>query len=76
LEIVLQRINKLELVKRVIELEKEGWECLIPIQQVRNLHKCWVYREKGLHQNDKRAYNRFSEVSEYTLYKTKMRKDF
>lgn len=74
MDIHLQRINKLELVRRVIELEKEGWECLVPIQLVSNLHKCWTFKEKGLRQNDIRAYNKYGGVNEYKIYKTVMRK--
>jgi hypothetical protein len=76
LEIVLQRINKLELVKRVIELEKEGWEPSCQIKQVSDFRLEFTYKEKGITQNDKRSYNRFSEASQYTVWKIKMRKDF
>lgn len=74
LDITLQRIKKIELVRAVIELEKRGWTCLIPIRAVTGLRKEFTYKEKGIVQNDKRSYNRFSEASEFTVYKTVMRK--
>lgn len=74
MDITLQRIRKIELVRAVIELEKRGWECLTPIKAVTGLRKEFTYKEKGLKQVDKRSYNRFSEASEYTMWKTVMRK--
>jgi hypothetical protein len=61
-------------VKAVQELESKGFECIVPIQRVSSLHKEWTYKEKGLRQNDIRAYNKFCGAEEYGIYKTVMRK--
>jgi hypothetical protein len=73
-EFPVQRKSKIELVRAVQDLENRGYECVCPIQPESTIHKTWIYKEKGLKQNDKRAYNRFNEVLEHTIYKTKMRK--
>lgn len=74
MDISLQSIKKIELVRRVIELEKKGWHCIAPIKAHSTTTKYWLHKEKGLHQNVKRAYNRYGGTDEVTLWKCKMRK--
>lgn len=65
---VFKDFNRLALIKRVIELEKRGFECVSKIQKKSEERKTWSLKEKdGRLKKDYKG----SELQEYYLVKMK-----
>ncbi|MRX54811.1 hypothetical protein GJU41_12585 [Bacillus idriensis] len=65
---VLKSGSKLELVRRVIELEKRGYECVAPISSKKLVNKLWK-RSYGRYQCYRRD---FIRTEEHELFMVKM----
>jgi hypothetical protein len=57
-----------EMIRAVQEHEKNGFECVAPIQKIRKSKKIFNYDDR------KDRFSLFSGVSEYEFYFVKMRK--
>lgn len=66
--VILRRKRLLEMVRAVREKERHGFECVAPIQKIRNAKKLWEYR----YGDD--DFKGFNGVDEHTFYFVKMRK--
>jgi|GEM_PF-2417247 hypothetical protein len=68
---VLKSGSKLDLVRRVIELEKRGFTCSAPITSIKLSHKLWR-RSSGRYQ----AYRRdFIGTEEHELFVVRMTRE-
>ncbi len=65
---VLKSGNKLELVRRIIELEKRGFECAAPISSVKLTNKLWK-RTYGRYQCYRRD---FIRTEDHELFMVRM----
>ncbi|MBO1515578.1 hypothetical protein [Metabacillus bambusae] len=69
--IVLKSWNKLELVKRIQDLEKRGYSCVSRIVSDTKTCKVWRYQKANYH-----AYKRdFKGTVDHTLYMVKMARE-
>lgn len=66
--VTLKRYRLSEMVRAVKEKEEQGFECVAPIQKIRNMKKVWDYR----YGDD--DFKGFGGVDEHTFYFVKMRK--
>jgi hypothetical protein len=57
-----------EMIRAVREKEEQGFQCVAPIQKIRNTKKLWEYR----YGDD--DFKGFNGVDEHTFYFVKMRK--
>ncbi|MFC0271103.1 hypothetical protein ACFFIX_06515 [Metabacillus herbersteinensis] len=69
--IVLKGWDKIELVKRIQDMEKRGYVCLFPISEDTKSSKLWNYRKSNY-----QAYRRdFKGTVDHTLYMVKMARE-
>lgn len=66
--VTLKRYRLSEIVRAVREKEEQGFQCVAPIQKIRNTKKLWEYR----YGDD--DFKGFNGVDEHTFYFVKMRK--
>lgn len=63
MRIPLKSGNKIDLVKRIRELEKRGYQCIAPIREIRSYKKVF-----NRHIDDKRVKKKYDHTDEYVYY--------
>lgn len=74
MDITISRYRKHELEAAIKDLESRGWVLIKEGEQTSYLNE-FSYKAKGLHQIDKRSYNKFQGFVEGRLYKARLRKE-